>query len=35
MIAQSGKSHVTITSIGPCYWRMWELLAFEYAKTSL
>jgi len=39
LIARSGKSHVTISliwcaphtwSTSPWYWRMWELLAFQY-----
>jgi len=44
LVARSGKSHVIISligcashtySIGPWYWRIWELLVFEYVKTSL
>jgi len=43
LIKRSGTSQVTISligcaphtySVGPWYWRMWELLAFEYVKIS-
>jgi len=35
LIAKSRKIHVTITPIPPFYWIMWELLAFEYVRTSV
>jgi len=44
LTARFGTSHVTINligcvphtySIGPWYWRSWELLAFEYVKISV
>jgi len=45
LIAWSGQSHVTISLfgcaphtksiVGPWYWEMWELLAFEYVTLVL
>jgi len=34
LIEKSGKIHATITPKRPCYWMIWELLAFEYVETS-
>jgi len=27
--------HYHTYTVRPCYWRMWELLAFQYVETSV